>query len=60
MGFHRTLAAEAYDRQYSNKVLFARIWEYVKPHCKRLMIILGAVILQGIGGSLPPSWFPVS
>ena len=53
MGFHRTLAAEAYDRQYSNKVLFARIWEYVKPHRKRLMIILGAVILQGIGGSLP-------
>lgn len=54
MGFHRSLAAEDYDRQYSNKLLFSRIWAYIKPHSRRLSIILLAVAILGLGSSLPP------
>jgi len=30
MGFHQGLTGELYDRQYSNKVLLSRIWDYAK------------------------------
>ena len=42
MGFFRGLDAEAYDREYSDRVLIQRIYRYFKPHAKR--VILAATI----------------
>ena len=54
MGFSTGLASESYDRQYSNKTLFGRIWAYARPERKRILVILIAVLLHGGLGALPP------
>ncbi|MEA4811112.1 MAG: ABC transporter ATP-binding protein [Anaerolineaceae bacterium] len=54
MSFFSSLSAEAYDRQYSNKELFRRIFGYFKPHRKRMTVIMIALVLQGAIGALPP------
>src|SRR5512134_265545 len=54
MGFFARLNDEKYDRQYSDRELARRIFEYFKPQTRRLVRALGFVILfAGIGASLP-------
>jgi ATP-binding cassette subfamily B protein len=54
MGFHQGLSGESYDRAYSNKVLFDRIWAYTKPYQKILIGTILIVILQAAVSALPP------
>jgi len=54
MGFHQGLSGESYDRAYSNKVLFDRIWTYTKPYQKILIVTILIVILQAAVSALPP------
>ena len=54
MGFHQGLTAELYDRQYSNKVLLSRIWDYAKKYRKSIVWMMIAIILQGSFAALPP------
>jgi len=49
MGFFSGLAAESYDRQYSDQELVARIVTYFKPHRTRLILV--AVFLLIIAAS---------
>lgn len=53
MGFYHGLSAEAYDRQYSNKVLIQRILSYFKAHRIKLIFVAIVVVLQGFTGSIP-------
>ncbi len=54
MGFHQGLSGELYDRQYSNKVLLSRIWDYAKGHRKYITWMSVSIILQGLFAALPP------
>ena len=54
MGFHQGLTGELYDRQYSNKVLLGRIWDYAKRHRKFIIWMTVTIILQGLFAALPP------
>ena len=54
MGFHQGLTGELYDRQYSNKVLLGRIWDYAKCHRKFIFWMTLSIILQGLFAALPP------
>jgi len=53
MGFYSGLAAEKYDRQYSNRALLSKIFRYAKPHSGQLIIISIVVILRSFTESLP-------
>ncbi|MBN1259975.1 MAG: ABC transporter ATP-binding protein [Anaerolineae bacterium] len=48
MGFFRGLNTEAYDRQYSDRELTRRIFQYFKPHWKPLIVI---AILTPLGAA---------
>jgi ATP-binding cassette subfamily B protein len=54
MGFHQGLTGELYDRQYSNKALLSRIWDYAKKYRKSIVWMMIAIILQGSFAALPP------
>jgi len=54
MSFYSSLRAEAYDRQYSNKDLFSRIFSYLNPYRSKLIVIVFALSMQGIFGALTP------
>jgi ATP-binding cassette subfamily B protein len=54
MSFFSSLKAEAYDRQYSNKELFSRIFSYLNPYRRKLIVIVIALSMQGVVGALPP------
>ncbi|MBI2757331.1 MAG: ABC transporter ATP-binding protein [Chloroflexi bacterium] len=54
MGFFAGLNEEKYDRQYSDRQLAGRIFDYFKPQTARLAIVSILVIAIGaIGASLP-------
>ena len=54
MGFFAGLNDEKYDRQYSDRELMRRIFEYFKPQTTRLMwVILLVLVLAGVGAALP-------
>jgi ATP-binding cassette subfamily B protein len=54
MGFFAGLNDEKYDRQYTDRQLMRRIFEYFKPQTKRLVwTIVLVVVLAGIGAALP-------
>ena len=54
MGFFQGLNDEKYDRQYTDRELVRRIFEYFKPQAKRLASVTVLVIaLAGIGAALP-------
>ncbi len=42
------LDAEAYDRQYSDRELINRIWQYFKPQAKWMGIVAGAIVLDSL------------
>jgi ATP-binding cassette subfamily B protein len=46
MGFFSGLAAEKYDRQYSDKKLLSRIVDYFKKQSKRLIIIGISIVIR--------------
>ena len=54
MGFHQGLTGELYDRQYSNKALLGRIWDYAKGHRKFIIWMVISITLQGLFAALPP------
>ena len=54
MGIHQGLTGELYDRQYSNKALLGRIWDYAKGHRKFIIWMVISITLQGLFAALPP------
>ena len=48
MGFFSGLAAEKYDRKYSDKKLFKRIFSYFKKQSKKLIIVGITIIIRAI------------
>lgn len=54
MGFFGNLAADKYDRQYSDGYLLRRTVEYFKPHRNRLILIVVLVIIFAVTGTLYP------
>jgi ATP-binding cassette subfamily B protein len=54
MGFYSGLAAEKFDRQYSDKKLFGRIKEYFKRQSSKLVVIMAALILRSIIEAINP------
>jgi ATP-binding cassette, subfamily B, bacterial len=54
MGFFSGLNDEKYDRQYTDRELLHRIFEYFKPQTRRLVLVLLFVLAYaGIGAALP-------
>jgi len=53
MGFHAGLAAEQYDRQYSNNVLIQRISKYLHPFRFKLIFTVFIIIIRAFSESLP-------
>ena len=54
MGFFQGLNDEKYDRQYTDRELAGRIFDYFKPQSKRLVSVSVLVIaLAGVGAALP-------
>jgi ATP-binding cassette subfamily B protein len=54
MGFFQGLNDEKYDRQYTDRELIGRIFDYFKSQTKRLVSVTSIVIvLAGIGAALP-------
>ncbi|MDY6868834.1 MAG: ABC transporter transmembrane domain-containing protein, partial [Chloroflexota bacterium] len=54
MGFFSGLAAEKYDRQYSDKRLLRRIFDYFKTQSKRLSIVGVTLVLRSIIDAATP------
>ena len=54
MSFFSGLNAEKYDRQYSDKELLARIWRYLRPYWKSLLIIVLMLGFMAGAGALQP------
>ena len=48
MGFFSGLAAEKYDRQYSDKKLFNRIFDYFKPQSNRLYVVGVTILIRAV------------
>jgi ATP-binding cassette subfamily B protein len=48
------LDAEAYDREYTDRVLVQRIWQYFRPHLPRMTAVAGLIVLNSVmDASLP-------
>ncbi|HZW04980.1 MAG TPA: ABC transporter ATP-binding protein [Anaerolineaceae bacterium] len=54
MGFFRGIAAEKYDRQYTDRELFRRILYYFRPHLPRIGLISVAVLVVSGAGAANP------
>ena len=54
MGFYSGLAAEKYDRQYSDKKLLERIAQYFKGQIRYLLIIVVSIIVRAIIEAISP------
>lgn len=50
----RGLEAEAYDRQYSDKELTRRMWQYFRPHKRKSIIITMAIFLIAVANAAVP------
>lgn len=48
MGFFSGLSAEKYDRKYSDKKLFKRIFSYFKKQSKKLIIVGVTIVIRAI------------
>lgn len=54
MGFFARLNDEKYDRQYSDRELTRRIFDYFKPQTRRLAgALVFVLLLAGVGAALP-------
>ena len=59
MAFFSGLDTEGYDRQYSDRQLFARMTEYFRPHMRRIGIIILLLLLIALFAAALPiivSW----
>lgn len=54
MGFFSGLAAEKYDRQYSDKKLLQRSFDYFKTQKDRLLIIIVTLIVRAVIEAISP------
>lgn len=54
MGFYSGLAAEKYDRQYSDRKLLERIIKYFKQQSGRLMIIAVTIVIRALIEAFSP------
>ena len=54
MGFFSGLAAEKYDRQYSDKRLMRRILDYFKTQSKQMVIVLVTIIIRSVIEAFTP------
>jgi ATP-binding cassette, subfamily B, bacterial len=50
----RGLDAEAYDRQYSDRVITRRILRYFRPHLRKILIISASVFLMAVASAALP------
>ncbi|MBE2200241.1 MAG: ABC transporter ATP-binding protein [Anaerolinea sp.] len=50
----RGIGSEAYDRQYSDKELLARIRHYFRPHTRKIIIITVTIFLMALAGAALP------
>ncbi len=48
------LAAEAYDRTYSDRALISRIWRYFRPHSGRVALVAAMVVLGSLVATVIP------
>ena len=48
------LAAEAYDRSYSDQALIRRIWRYFRPHSGRVALVALMVVLGSLVATIIP------
>jgi ATP-binding cassette, subfamily B, bacterial len=55
MGILGGLAADKYDRQYDDGYLVRRFASYVKPHRRRLLMIIGVVLVFALIGAAIPT-----
>src|SRR5512142_220755 len=54
MGFYSSLMAEKYDRQYSDRQLFARIIHYFRPQVWKLAaVVVTLLVISGAGAAQP-------
>jgi ATP-binding cassette subfamily B protein len=54
MGFFGGLDQDSYDRKYSDKALFGRIYSYFDVHRAKLIIIVAALLLVSLTSALFP------
>ena len=54
MGFFSGLDAEKYDRQYSDRKLFARILTYFRPYTSKLFVVTFTMLLVSGASALQP------
>ncbi len=54
MGFFSGLDTEAYDRQYSDRALVARLASYFRPHLRRLAWVVSLVLVLALSGAALP------
>ena len=54
MGIFGGIAADKYDRTYSDGYLLKRLWQYMKPYRRQFTIILGLVLVFSMIGALIP------
>ena len=60
MGFFSGLETEAYDRQYSDRELLARIIQYFKPHSAKLLWVAFYLTLVALAGAGTPIFLSLS
>jgi ATP-binding cassette, subfamily B, bacterial len=54
MAIMRGLDAEAYDRQYEDRLILRRIGHYFGPHLRKILIVSAAtLVMAGLGAALP-------
>lgn len=54
MGFFNTLNQEDYDRQYGDRYLLLRIWDYFRHERKSLISIAATLVVFAVTGALTP------
>ena len=55
MGFFSGLDTEGYDRQYSDRQLFARMTGYFSPHIRKIIVIILLLLLIALFGAALPA-----
>jgi ATP-binding cassette subfamily B protein len=55
MGFFSGLDTEGYDRQYSDRQLFARMTGYFSPHFRKIIVIILLLLLIALFGAALPA-----
>ena len=54
MGFFAGLNEETYDRQYSDRQLFQRMWSYFKPQSRVILVVTGMLLVLAVTGAALP------